>query len=80
MVVQVTSGVARFSKIVPYGLASRGNFTVSPNLTLQWDATPTSRISFGYTLHHMSNMTLAAANAGMNSHIFLARITKRPAR
>ena len=79
-VVQVTSGVAWFNKVVPYGNATQGNFTVSPSVALQWDVSTTSRLAVGYTLHHMSNMAIGYANPGMNSHILLARFTSRHSR
>ncbi len=74
-VVQVTSGVAWFSKVVPYGQATQANFTVSPGASLQWQASPRTRVAFGYTLHHVSNASFGGSNPGMNSHIFYTRLT-----
>jgi hypothetical protein len=79
-VVQVTSGVAWFTNVVPYGRATQGNFTVSPGVSLQWDPTPSSRVAFGYTMHHLSNASLGHTNPGMNSHLFYTRISSRRAR
>ena len=75
-IVQVTSGVAWFSKVVPYGRATQANFTVNPSLALQWRATSNTRVSFGYTMHHLSNGSFGGSNPGMNSHMFFVRVTK----
>lgn len=75
-IVQVTSGVAWFSKVVPYGKATQANFTVNPSLALQWRAASNTRVSFGYTLHHLSNGSFGGSNPGMNSHMFLMRVTR----
>lgn len=74
---QVTSGAAWFSKVVPYGKATQANFTVSPGVSLQWDASRSTRLAFGYTMHHLSNASLGHANPGMNSHVFYTRFTGR---
>ena len=74
---QVTSGAAWFSKVVPYGKATQANFTVSPGVSLQWDASRSTRVAFGYTMHHLSNASLGNANPGMNSHVFYTRFTGR---
>jgi Lipid A 3-O-deacylase (PagL) len=74
-VIQVTSGVAWFSNVVPYGQATQANFTVSPGASLQWQASTRTRIAFGYTLHHVSNASIGGSNPGMNSHIFYTRLT-----
>ncbi len=79
-VVQVTSGVAWFTNVVPYGRATQGNFTVSPGVSVQWDATSSSRLALGYTMHHLSNASLGTTNPGMNSHIFYTRLSSRRAR
>jgi hypothetical protein len=79
-VVQVTSGVAWFTNVVPYGRATQGNFTVSPGVSLQWDPTASSRVAFGYTMHHLSNASLGHTNPGMNSHVFYTRVSSRRAR
>ena len=75
-IVQVTSGVAWFSNVVPYGRATQANFTVNPSLALQWRAGSGTRLSFGYTLHHLSNASFGGSNPGMNSHMFLMRVTR----
>lgn len=75
-IVQVTSGVAWFSKVVPYGKATQANFTVNPSLAFQWRSASNTRLSFGYTLHHLSNGSFGGSNPGMNSHMFLMRVTR----
>jgi len=72
---QVTSGAAWFSKVVPFGRATQYNFTVNPSVAMQWRATSGTRLSFGYTLHHLSNASFGGSNPGMNSHMFFTRIT-----
>ena len=75
-IVQVTSGAAWFSKVVPYGRATQANFTVSPSLALQWRATSSTRVALGYTMHHLSNGSFGGSNPGMNSHMFFVRVGK----
>ena len=75
-IVQVTSGAAWFSKVVPYGQATQANFTVNPSLAFQWRATSSARVAFGYTLHHLSNGSFGGSNPGMNSHMFLMRVMR----
>jgi hypothetical protein len=75
-VLSTTSGVALFSGVVPYGKATSANFTVSPALMLEWQATRTSGVAVGYTLHHISNMSFGGANPGMNSHMFFVRVAR----
>ncbi len=74
-IVQVTSGGAWFSEVVPYGKATQFNFTVSPSAALQWSPSPRTRIAFGYTLHHLSNASIGGSNPGMNSHLFFTRVS-----
>lgn len=75
-VVSVTSGGAIFSAVIPYGKATRANFTVSPGIALEWRASASHAIAFGYTLHHLSNASFGEANPGMNSHIIFARVSR----
>ena len=79
-ILQVTSGGAWFSKVVPFGRATQLNFTVSPSVALQWKASQNTRVAIGYTLHHLSNGSFGRSNPGMNSHMLLTRITSVRAR
>lgn len=72
----VTSGVAYFSAVVPYGKATQANFTVSPALALEWRLSRGTALAAGYTLHHLSNASIGGANPGMNSHVFFARLSR----
>lgn len=72
----VTSGVAFFNKVIPYGKATQANFTVAPNLSLGWRVSPSYSISAGYALHHLSNASFGAANPGLNSHMIAVRFAR----
>ena len=72
----VTSGVAWFSRVVPYGKATQANFTVAPGLFLERRVGTRQALAVGYQLHHLSNASMGGANPGMNSHIFSVRISK----
>lgn len=72
----VTSGVAWFSRVVPYGKATQANFTVAPGLFLERHLGNTQAVAVGYQLHHLSNASMGGANPGMNSHIFSLRVSK----
>ncbi len=72
----VTSGVAWFSRVVPYGKATQANFTVAPGLFLERGIGNRQAIALGYQLHHLSNASLGGANPGMNSHVFSVRVSK----
>jgi len=74
-VVQVTSGGAWFSDVVPFGVATQLNFTVSPSVAVQRMISERSRVAFGYTLHHLSNASFGQSNPGMNSHMIFGRVT-----
>ena len=72
----VTSGVAWFSRVVPYGKATQANFTVAPGLFLERRFGSRQAFAVGYQLHHLSNASMGGANPGMNSHIFSVRVSK----
>lgn len=72
----VTSGVAWFSRVVPYGKATQANFTVAPGLFLERRIGSRQALAVGYQLHHLSNASMGGANPGMNSHIFSVRVSK----
>ncbi|QJR35704.1 acyloxyacyl hydrolase [Gemmatimonas groenlandica] len=72
----VTSGVAWFSRVVPYGKATQANFTVAPGLFLERRIGSRQALALGYQLHHLSNASMGGANPGMNSHIFSVRVSK----
>lgn len=72
----VTSGVAWFSRVVPYGKATQANFTVAPGLFLERRIGARQALAVGYQLHHLSNASMGGANPGMNSHIFSVRVSK----
>jgi hypothetical protein len=71
----VTSGVAWFSRVVPYGKATQANFTVAPGLFLERRIGGRQAVAVGYQLHHLSNASMGSANPGMNSHIFSVRVS-----
>jgi hypothetical protein len=71
----VTSGVAWFSRVVPYGKATQANFTVAPGLFLERRIGGRRAFALGYQLHHLSNASMGGANPGMNSHVFSLRIS-----
>ncbi len=79
-VLQVTSGAAWFSDVVPYGQATQYNFTVNPSVAVHWQASRSARMAFGYTFHHLSNASFGPTNPGMHSHLFFTRITNERAR
>lgn len=72
----VTAGGLLFSKVVPYGHATKANFTVSPGVAFQFEPRHRNRIAIGYTFHHLSNASLGAANPGMNSQVLYMRIAR----
>jgi hypothetical protein len=74
--VNVTSGVAWFSRVVPYGKATQANFTVAPGLFLERRIGGRQALAVGYQLHHLSNASMGGANPGMNSHVFSVRVSK----
>ncbi len=76
VLVNVTSGVAWFSRVVPYGKATQANFTVAPGLFLERRLGGRQALAVGYQLHHLSNASMGGANPGMNSHIFSLRVSK----
>lgn len=75
LVVNVSSGGAWFSQVVPYGKATRANFTVAPGLMLERHVA-SGGVAFGYVLHHLSNASFGGANPGMNSHMFQLRVSR----
>lgn len=72
----MTAGALLFSKIIPYGAATKANFTVSPGVALQWEPIDRTRIAFGYTFHHLSNASFGFSNPGMNSQILYVRVAR----
>ncbi len=72
----VTSGVAWFSQVVPYGKATQANFTVAPGLFLERRLGSRQALAVGYQLHHLSNASMGDANPGLNSHIFSVRVSR----
>ncbi len=70
----VTAGAARFSEVVPYGKATRANFTAAPALGLEWMLTDRYAISSGYALHHVSNAGLGESNPGLNAHLVYVKL------
>jgi Lipid A 3-O-deacylase (PagL) len=76
-IVNVTSGGAWFSQVVPYGKATQANFTVAPGVALQQDVGTQSALAVGYALHHLSNASMGGANPGMNSHLLFLRWTRK---
>ena len=73
---QVTSGGAVFSKVIPYGLATRANFTASTSIGVEYSLSPKVAMAVGYDLHHLSNASFGQANPGMNSHILFVRFAR----
>lgn len=71
-----TAGALLFNKIVPYGAATKANFTVSPGVALQWEPVDRTRVALGYTFHHLSNASFGRSNPGMNSQILYVRIAR----
>lgn len=76
-IVNVTSGGAWFSQVVPYGKATQANFTVAPGVAIQQDIGTQGALAVGYSLHHLSNASMGGANPGMNSHLLFMRWTRR---
>lgn len=74
--ISVTSGVALFNKVVPYGKATEANFTASGSLGVEFTVTRTIGIAAGYSLHHVSNGSLGEANPGMNSHLLFLKMSQ----
>lgn len=72
----VTAGGLIFSKVVPYGHATKANFTVSPGIAFQFEPRNRERIAVGYTFHHLSNASFGEANPGMNSQMLYVRISR----
>jgi hypothetical protein len=80
VVLNVTSGVAWFNNVVPYGRATQGNFTVAPGLFVERTLGTRGSLAAGYVLHHLSNASFGGANPGMNSHLVSLRWTHGAAR
>ena len=76
LLLNVTSGVAWFSRVVPYGKATQANFTVAPGLFVERRVGNRQALAVGYQLHHLSNASMGGANPGMNSHIVSVRVSK----
>jgi hypothetical protein len=76
LVLNVTSGGAWFTRVVPYGRATQANFTVAPGLLVERSLGRGGALSAGYVLHHLSNASMGGANPGMNSHLVSVRWTR----
>ena len=76
----ITAGAALFTHVVPYGDATKANFTVSPGTALQWTLPRNTQVAVGYTFHHLSNASFGKSNPGMNSQILFVRIAHLDAR
>ncbi|MEO7997058.1 MAG: acyloxyacyl hydrolase [Gemmatimonadaceae bacterium] len=72
----ITAGGLLFTREVPYGAATKPNFTVSPGVALQWEPQNKTRVAIGYTFHHLSNASFGRANPGMNSQILYVRMSR----
>ena len=72
----ITAGALLFNKIVPYGAATKANFTVAPGAAVQWEPFNHIRVAVGYTFHHLSNASFGISNPGMNSQILYLRIAQ----
>lgn len=72
----ITAGGLIFTQVVPYGAATKANFTVSPGVALQWEPQNRTRLALGYTFHHLSNASLGRANPGLNSQILYVRVSR----
>jgi hypothetical protein len=77
LIVNVTSGGAWFSQVVPYGKATQANFTLAPGVSLQQDIGARDAFAIGYALHHLSNASMGGANPGMNSHLLFVRWARK---
>jgi hypothetical protein len=75
IILNVTSGGAWFTRVVPYGRATQANFTVAPGLLYAHRVGPGS-LAVGYVMHHLSNASMGGANPGMNSHLVTLRWTR----
>jgi hypothetical protein len=75
VVLNVTSGGAWFTRVVPYGRATQANFTVAPGLLYAHRIGP-GFLAVGYVMHHLSNASMGGANPGMNSHLVTMRWTR----
>ena len=72
----VTAGGLIFTQVIPYGAATKANFTVSPGVAFQWEPLNRTRVAIGYTFHHLSNASLGRVNPGMNSQIVYVRLSR----
>ncbi len=72
----VTSGGVWFTDVVPYGKATQANFTVAPTLAVERRLGNDQALSFGYTMHHLSNASMGGANPGLNTHLVAIRWTR----
>jgi hypothetical protein len=76
LAVNVTSGAAWFTQVVPYGRATQANFTVAPGVMLERRLGREGVLAMGYVLHHLSNASMGGANPGMNTHLVSMRWTR----
>ena len=71
-----TAGALLFNRVIPYGGATRANFTVSPGVALEIAPASRTRIAVGYTFHHLSNASFGESNPGMNSQVVYVRLSR----
>lgn len=74
--VNVTAGGALFTHVVPYGKATRANFTATPTVAIAFRLSERYTLSTGYTLHHVSNAGFGIANPGLNAHMVTLRLAR----
>lgn len=71
-----TAGALLFDHVVPYGGATRANFTVSPGIALEITPANRTKVAVGYTFHHLSNASIGESNPGMNSQVVYVRLSR----
>ncbi|MEO7360430.1 MAG: acyloxyacyl hydrolase [Gemmatimonadaceae bacterium] len=72
----ITAGALIFTQVIPYGAATKANFTVSPGAAFQWEPQNRTRVAIGYNFHHLSNASFGNVNPGMNSQIIYVRLSR----
>lgn len=72
----ITAGGLIFTQVIPYGAATKANFTVSPGVAFQWEPQNRTRVGVGYTFHHLSNASFGRVNPGMNSQVIYIRLSR----
>lgn len=71
-----TAGALLFDRVVPYGEATRANFTVSPGVAVEVASPGRTRVAVGYTFHHLSNASFGESNPGVNSQVVYVRLSR----